>query len=54
MINWFEWNKNEVEVKGIVDWRAAGTPPIREAYVAALPDWYRFADQPAGCPPTSR
>ena len=42
MINWFEWNKNEVEVKAVVDWRSAGTPAITKAYTAELPDWFHL------------
>ncbi|WP_347108052.1 glycosyl hydrolase [Paenarthrobacter sp. S56] len=42
MINWFEWDKTEVEVKGRVDWTVTNTPAIREAFTAALPDWFRY------------
>jgi hypothetical protein len=51
MINWFEWNKTEVEVKGTVDWRAAGSPGIRDAYLQALPSWFTFAGPPPHCNP---
>ena len=51
MINYFEWNKTEVEVKATVDWRAAGTPSIRDAFVAELPEWFRFADDAPRCAP---
>ncbi|SKB39744.1 Beta-mannanase [Arthrobacter sp. 31Cvi3.1E] len=51
MINWFEWDKNEVEVKATVDWTATKNPQVREAYTAALPDWFTFADAPAACSP---
>jgi hypothetical protein len=51
MINWFEWNKQEVEVKAAVDWRSVGTPGIAEAYIADLPGWFRFAEEPAACTP---
>jgi hypothetical protein len=53
MINWFEWNKNEVEVKAVVDWRSAGTPAIAKAYTAELPDWFHFAPEPRDCRPRS-
>ena len=53
MINWFEWNKHEVEVQSIVDWRAAGTPVIRDAYTADLPAWFTFATTPEKCTPGS-
>jgi hypothetical protein len=53
MINWFEWNKTEVEVNAVVDWRSAGTPSVAAAYTAELPAWFRFAVQPPACtPPT--
>ncbi|MFF2318190.1 glycoside hydrolase family 26 protein [Arthrobacter sp. NPDC058097] len=53
MINWFEWNKNEVEVKAVVDWRSAGTPAIAKAYTAELPEWFQFAAAPKECTPGS-
>ena len=49
MINWFEWNKKEVEVKATVDWRAAGSPEVRDAFVAELPEWFQFADDVQHC-----
>ena len=49
MINWFEWDKNEVEVKATVDWTATKDPQVREAYTAALPDWFTFAEAPDKC-----
>ncbi|MDQ0754301.1 hypothetical protein QFZ61_000288 [Arthrobacter sp. B3I4] len=51
MINWFEWNKTETEVKGTVDWRAAGSPETRQAYVNALPSWFTFAGPTLNCNP---
>jgi hypothetical protein len=42
MINWFEWDKDEPEVKGRVDWTITNTPQIREAFTAALPDWFQY------------
>ncbi|MGP0221952.1 glycoside hydrolase family 26 protein [Paenarthrobacter sp. NCHU4564] len=42
MINWFEWDKTEVEVKGRVDWTISNTPAIREAFTTALPGWFRY------------
>lgn len=42
MVNWFEWDKTEVEVKGRVDWTITNTPAIREAFTTALPDWLRY------------
>jgi hypothetical protein len=49
MINWFEWNKHEVEVGEQVDWRALGTPTTRSAFVAALPSWLVYGESPRGC-----
>lgn len=51
MINWFEWDKNEVEVKATVDWTATKDPKVRDAYTATLPDWFTFAQTPAPCSP---
>ncbi|MFJ4206960.1 glycoside hydrolase family 26 protein [Paenarthrobacter sp. NPDC089675] len=50
MINWFEWDKTEVEVKGRVDWTITNTPAIREAFTAALPGWFRYGPDQA-CKP---
>ncbi|MFK0040417.1 hypothetical protein ACIQTW_11290 [Paenarthrobacter sp. NPDC090517] len=41
MINWFEWDKTQVEVKGRVDWTVTNSPAVRDAFTAALPDWFR-------------
>ncbi|TLM88207.1 glycoside hydrolase family 26 protein [Pseudarthrobacter sp. NamE5] len=49
MINWFEWDKEEVEVKGRVDWTVTNTPDVRDAFTAALPDWLRYG--PDTCQP---
>lgn len=51
MINWFEWDKNEVEVKATVDWTATKDPLVRDAYTAAIPDWFTFAETPEKCTP---
>ena len=45
MINWFEWDKNEVEVQGRVDWTVTNTPVIRESFTTALPDWLRYGPE---------
>jgi hypothetical protein len=42
MINWFEWNKDETEVGGLVDWRALGSTTTRSAFVADLPTWLAY------------
>jgi hypothetical protein len=49
MINWFEWEKTEPEVGARVDWRAGGSPSVREAFRADLPDWIGSADEVAVC-----
>jgi hypothetical protein len=49
MVNWFEWDKHEVEVGGPVDWRAAGNPRTAEAFTADLPEWYLFAGEREPC-----
>lgn len=51
MINWFEWDKNEAEVKGRVNWTVTNTPEIRDAFTAAMPDWLRFGPD-RSCDPT--
>ncbi|MDI2035746.1 glycoside hydrolase family 26 protein [Paenarthrobacter nitroguajacolicus] len=51
MINWFEWDKNEVEVKATVDWTSTKDPTVRAAYTAALPEWFTFAAEPTACTP---
>ena len=49
MINWFEWDKYEVEVNARVDWGVTIDPQMREAYREALPDWLRFAEDVDFC-----
>ena len=49
MVNWFEWNKYEVEVDGGVDWTIGGDPAITEGFVSALPPWVVFAPDAARC-----
>ncbi|WP_245551934.1 glycoside hydrolase family 26 protein [Gordonia aichiensis] len=49
MINWFEWRKYEVEIKDVVDWRAAGAPGVAKAFVRDLPDWLDYADNVHPC-----
>ncbi|MGO4434024.1 hypothetical protein AB4Y88_12220, partial [Paenarthrobacter sp. RAF9] len=52
MINWFEWDKQEIEVKGRVDWTISNTPAVREAFTAALPEWFQYGpDQPCQAKP---
>ncbi|WP_235434440.1 glycosyl hydrolase [Gordonia sp. w5E2] len=49
MINWFEWRKYEIEIKDVVDWRAAGSPETRDAFVSSLPKWLDYADAVHPC-----
>jgi hypothetical protein len=42
-IAWFEWRKFETEVSDTVDWRISAQPALRAAFLADLPDGYRFA-----------
>jgi hypothetical protein len=49
MINWFEWKKYEIEINDYVDWRAAGSPAIRNAFVADLPRWLNYAGSVHAC-----
>ncbi|WP_167510404.1 glycoside hydrolase family 26 protein [Paenarthrobacter nitroguajacolicus] len=51
MINWFEWDKLEVEVKADVDWTVAQDTSVRDAYIADLPTWFVGADEPKACTP---
>ena len=45
MVNWFEWEKYEVEIDDTVDWRAADSPSARDAFRNDLPDWVVHADE---------
>lgn len=49
MINWFEWLKYEIEINDDVDWRAAGSDHVRDAFVADLPSWLRYAEDTDTC-----
>lgn len=49
MINWFEWDKQEVEVHARVDWTATTSPTVARRFRAALPSWLRFAGAVPGC-----
>jgi len=49
MINWFEWDKYEVEVHARVDWTATKVPAVRTAFTAQLPRWLRFGHPGPGC-----
>ena len=43
MVNWFEWNKHEAEIDGVVDWTTTSTPAVADAFVADLPGWLHYA-----------
>lgn len=43
MINWFEWDKHEVEIDGRVDWGVTFDPGLQAAFRQALPVWLRYA-----------
>ncbi|WP_258058711.1 glycoside hydrolase family 26 protein [Arthrobacter sp. B1805] len=49
MVNWFEWNKVEPEVGAAVDWTVLENPETRSEFTEALPEWYRFAEEPDDC-----
>lgn len=51
MINWFEWQKEEIEIKDTVDWRAAGSPHVRDSFIAGLPSWLHYAEDVHACKP---
>jgi hypothetical protein len=46
MVNWFEWDKDEPEIGGRVDWTVTSDPAVRAAYRADLPAWARWAAPP--------
>jgi hypothetical protein len=46
MINWFEWNKYETEVKATVDWTVTRNADILTKFRAAMPGYLRYAGQP--------
>jgi hypothetical protein len=43
MVNWFEWRKDEPEVRGVVDWTATRDKKVAEAFRQDLPDWLDYA-----------
>jgi hypothetical protein len=51
MINWFEWDKHEVEIDGDVDWTTTNDPAIREAFTTTLPGWLRYGPDTPCTPP---
>jgi len=49
MINWFEWDKYETEVKAEVNWGVTREPGLANAFAAALPRQLRWAGSVPGC-----
>jgi hypothetical protein len=49
MVNWFEWDKFEPEVRTRVDWAATRTPRTAELFAAALPAWAKYGSQTPRC-----
>lgn len=50
MVNWFEWDKEEREVGGRVDWTVTREPALARSFDAALGAQFRFApDVKAAC-----
>jgi hypothetical protein len=49
MMNWFEWDKYETEVKAEVDWTVTRRPEVARAFVAALPSRLRWAASVPDC-----
>jgi hypothetical protein len=49
MINWFEWDKYETEVKAEVNWTVTRRPDLASAFVAALPSLLRWAGSVPDC-----
>ena len=39
MINWFEWNKFEPEVRAKVDWTIGRNDAVLKAFVGDIPTW---------------
>ncbi|WP_284548372.1 glycoside hydrolase family 26 protein [Aestuariimicrobium sp. T2.26MG-19.2B] len=42
MVNWFEWDKYEAEVRARVDWTVTQDPDVRAAFAKALPQWLEY------------
>jgi hypothetical protein len=52
MVNWFEWDKHETEVRAQVDWTATKDPAVRAAFTQALPAWLDYGTARACTPAT--
>jgi hypothetical protein len=49
LINWFDWDKHEVEVDAEVRWSLSGDPAVAEAFRADLPAWVRTGSGDGAC-----
>lgn len=47
LVDWFEWNRQEAEIGGRVDWTATERPAVRRLYREALPSWAVLGDPDA-------
>jgi len=54
LVNWFEWRKQEAEVKAVVDWRITADPALRTAFRGAMTDGFALGPAvPASVPVAS-
>ncbi len=51
LVNWFDWDKHETEVDGVVQWSLSGDPAVAEAFRADLPAWVHEAGDVTPCRP---
>ncbi|GIG28974.1 glycosyl hydrolase [Cellulomonas marina] len=49
LVNWFDWDKQEPEVGGVVRWAVSTDPAVAAAFRADLPAWARQADAVIPC-----
>jgi hypothetical protein len=49
LVNWFDWDKHEVEVGAEVRWSLSGDADVAEAFRADLPAWVRQAPDVTPC-----
>ncbi|MFP3714500.1 glycoside hydrolase family 26 protein [Puerhibacterium sp. TATVAM-FAB25] len=49
LVNWFDWDKHEVEVDAQVRWSLSGDPAVAEAFRADLPSWVRTGPGAGDC-----
>lgn len=48
MLNWFDWDTEETEVNGRIDWTVTSTPAIRDDFAAALTAWLVYGGNGCG------